>query len=160
MKISIKPFFIYWSLACLLIGVLSAPLFYQAKPEHHHHGDQHLNHDHQHHSHGLLEVTSNKVPEVKIEMIKDKVSGWNLLVKTKNFTFTPEKVNQAPIQNQGHAHIYIDGEKLTRLYGNAYHLSDFPPGKHEVSVGLNGNDHSNFAVNGQPIMDKVTVIQE
>ena len=160
---SIKPFFIYWTIGCILVGVLLAPLFYQAKPEehehHHEHGDQHLNHEHQHHSHGLIEVTSEKVPEIKIELVKDKISGWNLWVKTQNFTFTPEKINQKPIQNEGHAHIYVDGEKLTRLYGHNYHLSEFAPGKHEVSVSLNGNDHSNFAVNGQPIMAKAIINQ-
>lgn len=88
---------------------------------------------------------------------KDADAGWNLFVETTNFIFTPENAN---IANQGHANIYIDGEKLTRLYGISYHLSDVSLSKHAVSVSLNANDYSGYVLNGKPIMATVEIEQK
>ena len=37
--------------------------------------------------------------------------------------FAPENVNQADVDGQGHAHIYVDGEKVSRVYGERFHLT-------------------------------------
>ncbi|MEP2714955.1 hypothetical protein [Pseudophaeobacter sp.] len=96
-------------------------------------------------------------PAVAIEVQKDPMAGWNLHVSTQNFRFAPENASNADIAGEGHAHVYINGSKLARLYGNWMHLSDLPSGKVEVKVSLNANSHSAFSVDGKPVEAQVTV---
>lgn len=125
-------------------------------------GSSHSDHGSHNHSghHGLLEVDANKVPEVSLEVRKDKVSGWNITVGTKNFTFSPESVNGPAVQNQGHAHLYVDGKKVGRLYGSHFHLADEPAGHFVVKVTLNADDHSVFALDGNAIQATKMVTPE
>jgi len=76
----------------------------------------------------------------------DGSGGVNLHLKTQNFEFTPENVNTLNIAGQGHAHLYIDGKKITRIYGDWYHLptSSMVNGEYTLSVDLNGNDHGTY----------------
>jgi hypothetical protein len=101
------------------------------------------------------------VPEVSIEMVPDTMSGWNLHITTKNFTFAPERVNTAVLPNEGHTHLYIDDKKITRVYGPWYHISPtLMPGKgeHVVRVTLNANDHSDLSSKGALVEAKTTVV--
>jgi hypothetical protein len=93
---------------------------------------------------------NDPVPTVDFTLTKDVVGGYDLHVETTNFTFTPELINTAPIIDQGHAHLYIDGQ-LTILLAPWYHINALAPGIHTIAVSLNANDHSVFAVVGQPI---------
>jgi len=105
-----------------------------------------------------LEIPKNVAkPTVQLEVIKDAIKGYNIHVETTNFVFTPEKVNQKDIIGEGHAHLYVDGTKITRLYGNWYYLGAIAEGKHKVSVSLNGNSHAQYMVNGVKIEDVVEV---
>ena len=54
---------------------------------------------------------------------------------------------------EGHIHLYIDGKKVTRIYGNWYYLPELPPGRHEIRVGLTGNSHEMLMVQDQEIGD-------
>ena len=78
-----------------------------------------------------------------------------------NFTFTPSAINKDPVDNEGHAHLYINGEKITRVYGNWVHIpsSLLVTGPNAVSVTLNGNDHSEWARDGKSISSTVIVIK-
>ncbi len=116
----------------------------------------HSGHSHEGH-HELLEVIAENIPSVTLKVEKDKVSGWNIFLETKNFSFTPESVNGPAVQNQGHAHIYINGKKAGRLYSPYFHLDSLHPGENEISVTLNADDHSPFALNGKLIEARVTV---
>lgn len=150
-----KALFLYWSIGCLLLGVLFAPIFHIGQPEDH---SRHFNHEHSE-SHSLIEVNPLLVPEVSVHAIEDEKSGWNLVVETSNFTFTPENTNRRTVMNEGHAHIFVNGDKLGRLYGNYYHLSDFPPGEYEITVSLTSNEHSTFAVGGKAIVARAMITQ-
>ncbi|MBO9433662.1 hypothetical protein J7394_05565 [Ruegeria sp. R13_0] len=96
-------------------------------------------------------------PSVAIQMIKDPMAGWNLRVTPQNFRFAPENASTADVPGEGHAHVYINGEKLGRLYANWLHLPSLPDGDVEVKVSLNGNSHSPLMVEGVPVEAKVTV---
>lgn len=78
---------------------------------------------------------------VSIKLKKDAMKGHNLFVTTKKFRWAPEHASGKHVKGEGHAHLMIDGVKVTRLYGSAYYLGDLKPGKHTVTVELNGNDH-------------------
>lgn len=123
-------------------------------------GEQHsdgMRHGHSpdssHHNHGQLVVPANQsVPTVDLVIHPDAVQGWNLEIKTTNFQFAPERVNQVSTPMEGHAHLYINGKKITRLYGPWYYLEQLEPGRHEVQVSLNANGHEQLIHNNQPIM--------
>ncbi len=91
------------------------------------------------------------VPAVDIEVLADPADGWNLHIKTTNFRFTPENVGGLPRDGEGHAHLYINGEKVTRVYGLWFHIISLPAGPCEVAVTLNGNDHRILAAGGRII---------
>jgi hypothetical protein len=106
------------------------------------------------HSHGSLDIPANApVPTVDLVIHPDAQQGWNLEVQVTNFAFAPERVNQSSVTTEGHAHLFINGEKITRLYGGWYYLAPLPPGEYEVSVVLNANTHEDLVHNGQVIRD-------
>ena len=110
------------------------------------------------HQHDPIDVTNEVlIPTIELVVTEDPKAGWNLEIQTTNFTFTPEFASQDPVLNEGHAHLYIDGEKITRLYGPWYYLGEFEEGEYLVTVDLNANDHSPFAVDGVIIQDEVLI---
>lgn len=111
------------------------------------------------HGHRTLELPPNAaVPTVDVIIHPDSVQGWNLELQVTNFTFAPERVNQSSVSSEGHAHLFIDDEKVARLYGNWYHLAPLPPGEYAVSIVLNTNMHEDLVHNGQVIRD-VEILQ-
>jgi hypothetical protein len=118
-------------------------------PSSNHHSD---NHD------KIMEIPLGQaVPTVDLVVHRDTMKGYNLEVKVTNFNFAPERVNTAAIPGEGHAHIYINNQKLTRLYGSWYYLEDLQPGKNEITVSLNANNHMALAHNGKRISDTEVV---
>ncbi len=112
------------------------------------------------HQHGAVEIPAGyPVPTVSLVAHPDSRKGWNLEMQVTNFKLAPEHVNQADATSsgmlEGHAHLYVDGVKVTRLYGNWYYLESLPAGMHEVSVGLNTNSHATLMHDGQPIQAAV-----
>ena len=124
------------------------------------HGSMDATHDHAKHQHALIDVSEyEKIPSLSIEVVKDQSSGWNLHILTENFVFTPANVNQDNIAGEGHAHLYIDGQKVSRIYGDWFHFGKLSIGKHQVRVALNANDHSGLSVGDQPIEALVTIAE-
>ena len=106
------------------------------------------------HSHSSIEIPAGQpVPTVRLNLLPDAMRGWNLEVKVANFRFAPERVNTKGLLTEGHAHLMIDGKKVTRLYGSWYYLSGagLQPGKHTIEVTLNTNQHEALTHNGKPI---------
>lgn len=104
-----------------------------------------------------VDVPAENAPEVSIMVMPDPMAGFNLHVMTKNFTFSPQNASGQNVAGEGHAHVYVNGEKLGRLYGPWYHLDALPKGEVEVKVTLNTNDHSPLALNGMLIEASQTV---
>jgi hypothetical protein len=112
----------------------------------------------EHHDHGTFMIPKGElIPSVKLIVHNDSKKGWNLEVKITNFSFAPEKINQESKFNEGHAHIYINGKKLTRLYSNWYYLEDLPKGKNEIKISLNTNNHETLVSGGKMIEDTVII---
>ncbi|WP_010393410.1 hypothetical protein [Paracoccus sp. TRP] len=86
----------------------------------------------------------------------DSVNGWNLFVQAQGFCFAPEHAGLAHRAGEGHAHLYLNGTKIARLYGPAHHLGSLAPGD-QLRVELNANDHSPLTVGGQPLAIELTV---
>jgi hypothetical protein len=93
----------------------------------------------------------------KIAVTKDPMAGFNLHVKTRGFRWTPNHASTVHRSGEGHAHLFIDGKKVTRLYGSTYYLGTLASGKHVLRVTLNGNDHGDYVRGGKPIAATATV---
>lgn len=107
-----------------------------------------------HHHHKKVEIPSTQeAPSVDLVVYKDAVKGWNLEAKVTNFKFAPERINTNSSVNEGHAHLFVNGKKITRLYSSWYYLDNLEPGNNEVSVTLNTNNHEDLVKDGEVIKD-------
>lgn len=112
------------------------------------------------HKHSQMDVsTLLNTPSVSLKVKRDEMSGWNIQIEAENFRFAPDHVNQHPVANEGHAHLYVDGKKITRLYGSWFYLTDLSPGPHTLSVTLNANNHAELALHGKPVAASIEVVQ-
>ncbi|MGF1567477.1 MAG: hypothetical protein ACFCVD_05310 [Nodosilinea sp.] len=110
------------------------------------------------HGHGSAEISPGQpVPTINLVAYPDPAMGWNLEIQTTNFRFAPEHVNQASQLGEGHAHLYINGEKISRIYGPWLHIPHLPSGRNEITVGLNTNGHEALTHNGEAIAATVVV---
>jgi len=113
--------------------------------------ETHAEMDHSAH-HAAVDLPAGaNAPGLDIVLTKDPMAGWNLHVMPQNFRFSPENASLADVDGEGHAHVYINGTKLGRLYGNWLHIGDLPKGEVEVKVSLNTNSHNALVVAGQPV---------
>lgn len=100
------------------------------------------------------------VPEVRIEALKDSKGGWNIRVQTEKFRFAPENAGKPDVPGEGHAHIFLDGKKVGRVYGDWYHTT-LPEGKHKVKVNLTTNDHKDYySPENKPVESEVEIIED
>lgn len=138
------------------------------KAEGHEHADMdHSTMDHSAMGHGdaahamahdmPLEVDAASAPTIDIMVNKDPMSGYNLHVMVEGISFAPKSASLAHVAGEGHAHIYVNGVKIARLYGEWYHLDALPKGEVEIEVSLNTNDHRPLALNGTLIAAKTTL---
>ena len=111
------------------------------------------------HQHGRLEIRPDEpVPTVEIAVTPDlENKGWNLRTQTSNFRFAPDAASGEHVPGEGHAHLYVDGKKVTRLYGEWHFLGTLAPGRHVIQVTLNSNDHNDYVHNGEVIAAETTV---
>lgn len=111
------------------------------------------------HSHdmGMAVAADGDAPSLNIAVTKDPMSGWNLHVMPANFRFAPENSGKAHVDGEGHAHVYVNGAKIARLYGPWMHLADLPKGDTTIEVGLYSNDHRALKVGDVPVNASMSV---
>ncbi len=90
-------------------------------------------------------------PSVELIVEEDNHSGWNLYLDTSNFQFSPEDCGEEHVEGFGHAHLYINGQKVARLYSPWYHLTGLRPGEYDLRVTLNSNNHGVYTLDGRAI---------
>ena len=106
-------------------------------------------HDHSAKEHGPIESAVPVSMDLAAEV--DPAGGLHIRIATENWRWAPEEVNQESRPGVGHAHIYANGEKLSRIYGPEHYVADLPPGQYEIRVDLNDNAHNALTVNGAPL---------
>ncbi len=106
-----------------------------------------------------LDPASDAIPSVKVLADADAKGGWNITLVTSNFEFTPQDVNGEDAAGTGHAHLWIDGEKIGRLYGTNHYVGALGAGDHEITVTLNSNTHKDYAVDGETIKSTINVTE-
>ncbi len=104
------------------------------------------------HGHGLMEVPRNQpIPTVSLIVTPDPVNGWNVQAQVTHFQFAPDQAGKANRPGEGHAHLYVNGQKVARLYGSWFHLETLPAGRNEITITLNANNHQTLAHQGKAI---------
>lgn len=118
---------------------------------------QDIAHDHTQHDHSAMQDVTDNTPTLAVTIVADPASGWNLHLEVANFRFAPEHAGQSAVDGEGHAHIYVNGTKLARIYGDWYHIASLPKGAVNIEVGLYSNDHKALATNGTAISQTVVI---
>jgi len=105
------------------------------------HNDEHSTVEHK----DFIVEEGRLAPKISLGVEKSE-SGLTIHTITENFKFTPEKEGGEAILGEGHAHLYIDGVKVTRLYSEwAFVPTSLLPENYElVTVSLSNNDHSEY----------------
>ena len=102
-------------------------------------------------------VISEAPVSVDISAEPDAEGGVDVRITTEGFRFAPDLVDQDHTPGAGHAHIYLDGEKLGQVFEAEYHIVVVPPGEHEIRVSLNANNHSELVFDGKKVEATATV---
>jgi hypothetical protein len=63
-----------------------------------------------------------------------------------DFQLSFENVGKEKVEGQGHIHLYIDGQKVMKIYESQYVWKNLETGKHHVRVELAHNDHEPYGV--------------
>jgi hypothetical protein len=143
-------------LLLILLAVAVAGLVVQVLNPHSHTHNVSESHGHTHDT--PFPVPAAAAPRVAFDVTPDALGGFNVHIRTENFQWRPERVNGDPVAGEGHSHIYVDGEKINRVYGPWYKLPALAPGEHTVTVTLNTHDHSIFTVAGERVATSTTVV--
>lgn len=98
-----------------------------------------------------------QAPALTVALTRDPMSGWNLRMSPRNFRFAPENASTGHVPGEGHAHVYVNGKKVMRAYGDWVHLGVLPTGDVTVTAALYGNDHRPLVVAGTPVADSVAL---
>lgn len=132
----------------VIFSFVSVMLYFHNQNGH----DQASNHGEAHKHEEVSIPSGEQIPSIEGSVKKDHSGSWLLHIMTDNFKFTPEKAGLNEVNySEGHAHLYVNGEKLNRLYGNYYNLGELEPGTYHIKVTLNANNHGIFTVDGQEI---------
>lgn len=107
-----------------------------------------------------IDIPAADAPSVSIAVTPDPVAGYNLQVTTDNFAFSPRNAGRENVTGEGHAHVYVNGEKRSRLYGAWMHLDKLPTGPVAIEVTLNTNDHRPLSIDGTPVSARQTITVE
>ena len=110
------------------------------------------------HSDGAItihEITQKAAPTVNLEVQKDPTGGFNVRVLTSNFVWRPEMASKQHVVGEGHAHVYLDGRKIIRIYNEWFHLNTYQfatkAGEQLLSIEFVGNDHAPYTIQGTPL---------
>ena len=109
----------------------------------------------------IHEVSREDAPTATMDIVKDPTGGFNVRVVTANFTWRPEMASMEYVPGEGHAHVFLDGRKIMRIYNEWFHLNTYQfatrAGKQLVSVEFVGNDHAPYTIQGAPVGDQQIV---
>ncbi len=108
------------------------------------------------HSHMPIALPQEAKPiALSLVLSTDAMSGYNLTLLTDNYSFSlpPAQMSMMEMMSvdmdektgivEGHAHLYVNGNKIQRIYGEYVHLPAelFAEGVNSISVTLNNHGH-------------------
>ena len=90
------------------------------------------------------------LPKVKIEVVEDKMKGWNLHIKAKNYALNEF---DSESKSRGCFLLSINNENITKIFGNNYHIGMLPKEYNIVKVLLIADNSSIYTYKDAAIMD-------
>lgn len=115
-------------------------------------------------AHGTIEVLAGvRVPEMGVALFVDVMDGYNLQLEVRHFEIIPPikklMASASNAQLEGHAHLYVNGVKIQRVYGHYLHLPGklFRSGINTITISLNDHTHATWTVKGIEIQATLTV---
>lgn len=123
---------------------------------------QNLNAKPMDHEHSMVQVPAGKqIPGLSLALYRDPMSGFNLHLKTLRFSLEPPEFagGEEDERLEGHAHVFINGIKVARLYGAYLHLPEmlFKPGINQIMVSLNNHQHDTWTVGSKMILSTLVI---
>lgn len=95
------------------------------------------------------------VPKLAMILTRDSEDGFNLHVELANFQMESPAARAEPLKNsvRGHAHLYLNGVKLTRLYAKDLHLRArlFRSSMNSLQISISDHNHAVWAAGNDPI---------
>jgi len=113
--------------------------------------------DHHDHSNNV-EWEGDELPILNLRVEPYDNFGWVVLYNANNFTFNAHQASGEHIAGEGHGHLYVNDQKITRLYGDPYYLKGLNAGNNVVKITLNTNNHLSYVQDGIPIEKKVKIV--
>ena len=93
-------------------------------------------------------VSLNATSEISAE-------GFQIALTLRNFDLVSVPEGTEHVSGEGHAHLYLNGLKLGRLYETSYALGGLVPGDYEFRVVLNSHDHRPYLSGGTLVEDRL-----
>lgn len=117
--------------------------------------------DKQIHQHSALEIPEGfATPAIEMQVERDPIDGLNILIKMQNYIMNSplDEMSKAEVL-QGHAHVFVNGKKMQRLYGDAIHIpADWlKKGVNQIAISLNSHQHENWTKDGKSLVGSVFV---
>jgi hypothetical protein len=125
------------------------------------------------HSHLPIAAPGNSPQSaLSLTLTKDAMSGYNLKLHLQHYKLMPppsDVVSMADLMSatldkqtgfiEGHAHLYINGEKVQRVYGLDVHLPAklFKQGINTVSVTLNNHGHMYWTIDKKKVVSTLYI---
>lgn len=93
------------------------------------------------------QIEAENLTKSNIEVSRNMVGNeLHLDFDLADFQLSFENVGKEKVEGQGHIHLYIDGEKVMKIYETHYVWKNLEPGRHHVRVELAHNDHEPYGV--------------
>ncbi len=92
-------------------------------------------------------------PLINLEIIKDKVDGYNLYIDLENFTLNPSQIGSKNQPNMGYLQLFVNDIKITRVYSNWVHVPQrfFNLKDNFIKITFNSNLYDEFTIEGKPL---------
>ena len=101
------------------------------------------------------EIAQETAPRATLDIQKDPTGGFNVQVITSKFVWRPEMASMQHVPGEGHAHVYLDGRKIMRIYNEWFHLNTFQfstrSGEQLLTIEFVGNDHAPYTIQLLPV---------
>lgn len=110
------------------------------------------------HQHKSRDIGANAVPKISLSAFRDPMDGVNVHVEVQNYQLNaPDFTSTKSPLLQGHAHVFVNGIKRQRLYGNDIHIPNswLKKGINQVAISLNSHQHENWTHKQQTIVGSI-----
>lgn len=114
------------------------------------------------HAHTMRQIPEGStLPSLSLTIHRDAMSGFNLVIVTQDFDLEPPELadESRGATLEGHAHIYVNGEKIYRAYSPYIHLPAqlFSDGINQIMVSLNDHEHNTWTQGSRMVMSTLVI---